>query len=113
MDDGKTYDDERVRNACDDIEALLEREGQVAEHTAHHVDEHEHQGYADDFLVLVDLVVLWSAMGVSVGDRAISNSVHAYRSPQDNNTVLIIPNNVTGAVIPLLNAGYNDILVKC
>ena len=70
----QTYNDERVRDPSDDVELLLERQREVAEHAAHHVDEHEHEGHAYDFLVLVDLVVLRSAMEYQrAGTRGIKS----------------------------------------
>ena len=54
----QTYNDERIRNPSDDVELLLERQREVAEHAAGHVDEHEEDRDADHLLVLVDLVVL-------------------------------------------------------
>ena len=57
---GSTYNDKRIRHTRNYVEFGLEHEREVAEHAAEHIDEHEEDGDADDLLVLVDLVVLWS-----------------------------------------------------
>ena len=102
-----TYDNERVSDPGNDIESILERQGQVAEHAAHHVDEHEHQGYADDFLVLVNFVVLRASdrlvqMHTPNGPR----STHS--KPPETRRVLAMPKNRTGALLPALEAGCGD-----
>ena len=57
-----THHDQRVADPSDDIEAVLERKREVAEHASRHVHNHEQDGDTDDLLVLVNFVVLRAAM---------------------------------------------------
>ena len=53
-----THDDERVCDACDDVELRLECKRQVAEDAAEQVDGHERDGDPDDLAIPVDFIVL-------------------------------------------------------
>ena len=119
----QTYNDERIRDPSDDVELLLERQREVAEHAAGHVDENEEDRDADHLLVLVDLVVL-RAGRASEGSRrqSLLRSIDAvnetgegrgrrgqgtgtYKSAEDKSIELMIPKNCTGLWFPRWYAG--------